>query len=119
VLLSSNIILLLVSAVTCRREIFNIRVAIIILLGTIAFIIYMLKDTGIYNSLFHTAVITHSLDLFTNIIGIIILLFSPESCGNLTDLYLSVVTPIVVYSNADLQKSEILKENKGKCGVYR
>jgi hypothetical protein len=29
-----------------------------------------------------------------------------------------IYRPAVVYSNADLDKLEILKENKGKSGVY-
>jgi hypothetical protein len=107
----------LVSAVSSRREVsilFN-RVAIMILLYSG----HYLAGIGIYNGLFHSTVITHSFDLFIDIIGVIILLFS-ESCVN-SDPVLLVVTPgvIVVYSNADIQKVEILKENKGKSGVYR
>jgi hypothetical protein len=29
------------------------------------------------------------------------------------------IVPVVVYKNADLDKLQILQENKGKCGVYR
>lgn len=29
------------------------------------------------------------------------------------------VVPVKFYSNADTQKLEILKENRGKCGIYR
>ena len=58
---------------------------------------------------------------------VIILFFSPESFVNSTDLapiLLSgipacAVTPTVVYSNAATQKLEILKETKGKSGIYR
>jgi len=32
---------------------------------------------------------------------------------------LSAVIPVVCYSNADTQKISILKENRGKSGVYR
>jgi len=32
-------------------------------------------------------------------------------------IYLSV--PLVTYANADTEKLNILKENKGKCGIYR
>jgi len=112
VLLSSNIILLSVSAVTSRREFwisFN-RVAIMILLGTIASIIYMLKDTGIYNSLFHTAVITYSCDLFIYIIGFLALLFSPGSCVNLTDPVLLSVIPIVFYANVTRRQFSTVKD---------
>lgn len=31
----------------------------------------------------------------------------------------SVVVPVKIYSNADLDKSQMLKDNKGKSGVYR
>jgi group I intron endonuclease len=31
----------------------------------------------------------------------------------------SSIIPIKTYSNAQLQKEEILKENKGKSGIYR
>jgi len=27
--------------------------------------------------------------------------------------------PAVVYANADIQKMQIIKENKGRCGIYR
>ena len=58
---------------------------------------------------------------------VIILFFSPESFVDSTDLAsillsgipVRAVTPIVVYSNADTQKFEIIKENKGKSGIYR
>jgi hypothetical protein len=30
-----------------------------------------------------------------------------------------VVVPVKIYSNADLQKLQILRENEGKAGVYR
>ena len=29
------------------------------------------------------------------------------------------ITPVVVYTNGDTQKLDILKDNKGKSGVYR
>jgi len=50
-----------------------------------------IPEIGISNSLFHTA-----------------------DCSAL-----SVVIPVVVYSNADLEKQAIMKEIKGKSGVYR
>lgn len=53
---------------------------------------------GIFNSLFHITEIAYSFSL---------------------DLYLLSVTPIRVYLNSDLQKLNILKENKGKSGIYR
>lgn len=44
--------------------------------------------------------------------------FSPECFLTSTSGFLSMV-PVVCYSNADTQKVLILKENKGKSGVYR
>jgi len=32
--------------------------------------------------------------------------------------FLSIVVPVKMYANADVQKLEILKENKGKSGIY-
>jgi hypothetical protein len=29
------------------------------------------------------------------------------------------IVPVLVYSNADLQKEQILDDNKKKCGIYR
>jgi hypothetical protein len=122
-LLSYNNLILKVSAVTSRRVVsilFN-RVAILILLysGIIACIY---TGIGIYNGLFHSTAVRHSFDLFIDIIGVIILCFSPESCnvGNSTDLasISLAVIPLVVYSNADVEKQSIKKENKGKSGVY-
>jgi group I intron endonuclease len=115
----------LVSAVSSRREVSNLfnRVAIMILLysGIIVcdslYVTCLDRGIGIYNGLFHSTVITHSFELFINIIGVIILLFS-ESFVN-SDPVLLAVTPIVVYSNADLAKQSIIKENKGKSGIYR
>ena len=70
-LLISNIFLLLVNAVTFRREftiLFN-RVAIFILLysgiighGTL-YVTCLDTGIGIYNGLFHSTVITHSFDM--------------------------------------------------------
>lgn len=34
-------------------------------------------------------------------------------------LYLSLVLPVVIYINSDLKKLEIIKDNKGKSGIYR
>jgi hypothetical protein len=31
----------------------------------------------------------------------------------------SELVPVAVYENSDLQKVDILKENKGKSGIYR
>jgi len=32
---------------------------------------------------------------------------------------LGAVIPLVLYDNPDLQKADILKENKSKSGIYR
>jgi hypothetical protein len=80
-----------------------------------ACVISYVSETGLYNGLFLSTVITHSFDVFINIIGVII--FLPE--GNSVDSVLLAVTPLVVYANPHLEKQSILKENKGKSGVYR
>lgn len=78
--------------------------------------------TGIYNSLFLSTGIRHSLDLLSlYIIGVIILLFTRPFWENSTDLAsisLLAVVPIVTYSNSDLYCDDILKDNKGKAGIY-
>ena len=71
---------------------------------------------GMYNGLFHSIAISHSFNLFIDIMWAIILLFCPE-WG--TNSLLCLVTPVVVYKNSDLEKQKILKENKGKSGIYR
>jgi len=80
------------------------------------YITYLDTGIGIYNGLFHSIAISHSFNLFIDIIGSIILLFCPE-WG--TNSLLLLVTPVVVYKNSDLEKQKILKENKGKSGIYR
>jgi len=30
-----------------------------------------------------------------------------------------VIIPVKIYGNADIQKSDIVSENKGKSGIYR
>jgi NADH-ubiquinone oxidoreductase chain 2 len=80
-LLISIILLLLVNAVSSRRDrtIFFNRVAILILLysGILGYdSLYSTSlDTGIgiYGGLFHTTIITHSFDLFIYIIGAIVI----------------------------------------------
>jgi hypothetical protein len=129
-----HIYIYLGNAVTFRRIysiLFN-RVTIMILLTTglmgceSLFVSCLDTGIGVYNGLFHSTAITHSFDQFVHIIGAIILFFFPftEGSTDLTSILLSVipahaVTPIVVYSNADTQKFEIIKENKGKSGIYR
>ena len=76
-LLLSNLFLLLVNAVTFRREltiIFN-RVAIFILLysGIMCydslFVTYLDTGIGVFNGLFHSTATSHSSDLFIYIIA--------------------------------------------------
>jgi len=115
-LLFSNIILL-VSAVTSRREftiLFN-RVAIIILLysGIIGYdslyVTYLDTGIGIYNGLFHSTAITHSFDLFIDIIGAIILL--------LTAFYpRRIEQPIINYNRGE-SKNRLL--SKGYVKGYK
>jgi hypothetical protein len=38
---------------------------------------------------------------------------------DLTDILFLVSAPIFKYENADLNKLQILKENRGKAGIYR
>jgi hypothetical protein len=99
-LLFSEILLLLVSAVTSRRELLLNRVAIIILLysGIIGYdslyVTYLDTGISIYNGLFHS--ITQNFNL-----------------------YLMSIVPILSYSNADTMKPEVLKDNRNKTGIYR
>ena len=90
---------------------------------------------GIYAWLFHkTKIITHSFDLFIYIIGAIVnnlQLFIPDALQGDSSLSLALsfgslalaVPPLVkaevVYSNAENQKDQILRENKDKAGIYR
>lgn len=62
--------------------------------------------------------------LFTNFEHVASLLLLSEidlfSACFLTSIgELSLVIPVVCYSNADTQKTSILKENRGRSGVYR
>src|SRR5436853_1082751 len=110
-LLIINTLILLVNAVTFRREFTTIllRVALFILLYYQRALRLGPEVIGIYQSIFHSTAITHSFDLFIYIIAPIILFFSPESFVNSTDLasiLLSgipacAVTPAVVYPNAE------------------
>jgi len=121
-LLFSNILLLLVSAVTSRREftIFFNRVAIIILLysGIIGYdSLYITSlDTGIgiYNGLFHSTAITHSFDLFIYIIGAIILLLTAFTPRRLEQ-------PIIPYNRfGDLKKNRLFSTGPlGYVKAYR
>ena len=118
-LLISNIFLLLVNAVTFRREftiLFN-RVAIFILLysgiighGTL-YVTCLDTGIGIYNGLFHSTVITHSFDLFIYIIAPIILL--------LTGFYARrIVQPIISYNRFEADPKKGLF-SKGYVKAYR
>nr|QID02720.1 hypothetical protein [Orbilia oligospora]QID02784.1 GIY endonuclease [Orbilia oligospora] len=50
---------------------------------------------------------------------VIIFYFILEGDGFYMDNFLLSVIPVVVYTNAETQKVQILKENKSKSGVYR
>jgi hypothetical protein len=116
-LLISNIFLLLVNAVTSRREytiLFN-RVAIFILLysGIIGhgslYVTCLDTGIGIYNGLFHSTAITHSFDLFIYIIAPIILL--------LTGFYARrIVQPIISYNRFESKNGLF---SKGYVKAYR
>jgi hypothetical protein len=103
---------------------------------------------GIYGGLFLSNLITHSFDLFIYIIGAIVIqlvtfsldalqtvislstdslclekavaLLSPDITNSSnTPNQNSPVTPERIYEDAAACKEQILKENKGKSGVYR
>jgi hypothetical protein len=121
-LLISNLFLLLVNAVTLRREfttLFN-RVAVFIWLysGIIGYdslyVTYLDNGIGVYNGLFHSTAITHSFDLFTYIIASIILL--------LTAFYARrIVQPLIPYNrfennprcNSETKNGLLLASNYG------
>ena len=116
-LLISNLLLLLVNAITFRREytiLFN-RVAIFILLysGIIGhgclYVTCLDTGIGIYNGLFHSTAITHSFDLFIYIIAPIILL--------LTGFYARrIVQPIISYNRFESKNGLF---SKGYVKAYR
>jgi hypothetical protein len=153
--LISKINLLLVNAVTLRREfkILITRVAIFILLysciiGYVAYITYLDNRISIYNSLFHSKGST-SAGLTYFLLGCLsscfILLgsgFLYANCGITSldagieiynDLFYSIsydtesikliypepsiIMSSIVYT-ANTPKARILKENKGKSGIY-
>jgi len=89
-LLNCKIIQLLVNAVTFRREFKNqiIRVFLFILLYYLQTSSLEAGVIGIYQDIFHSTAIIHSLDL----------------CK--------------LYSNPDTDKIQIFKDNKKKSGVY-
>jgi hypothetical protein len=53
----------------------------------------------------------------TGVILICLFIIQMDMTSYLDVDVLSLV-PVVVYSNADTQKLEVLKENKGKSGIY-
>jgi len=116
-LLISNLLLLLVNAITFRREytiLFN-RVAIFILLysGIIGhgslYVTCLDTGIGIFNGLFHSTAITHSFDLFIYIIAPIILL--------LTGFYARrIVQPIISYNRFESKNGLF---SKGYVKAYR
>jgi hypothetical protein len=58
-----------------------------------------------------------------SLLAIICLFYYVSSPGDLfNSQYLVLLAPVIsakVYSNADTQKESIIKENRGKCGIYR
>jgi len=123
-LLISNLFLLLVNAVTLRREfsiLFN-RVAIFILLysGIIGYdslsVTYLDTGIGISNGLFHSTAITHSFDLFIYIIA-------PAPAGEGTIIYFftafyarGIVQPIFPYNRFEPENGLF---SKGYVKAYR
>jgi hypothetical protein len=136
-----SIILLLVNAVSSRRDstIFKNWIAILILLYSGIFAVLILgcnyTGIGIYGGLFLKTIITHSFDLFIYIIGAIVIQFtyflsffsSYIDVKELIDCvefhFALLATPVikaeVKYPNAEASKTQILKDNKRKSGIYR
>ena len=78
-----------------------------------------IKLIRIYSGLFHKTVVSqllYNLILLDYFIDYSNLSYSVS--GELIFLYCSIV-PLVIYSNSNLNKSDIIKENKGKSGIYR
>jgi len=110
-LLIINIFLLLVNAVTSRREftIFN-RVAIFVLLYSgIIGSLYLDTGIGIHNGLFHSTAITYSFDLFIYIIGTIIYFFTIFHARR-------TVQPVFPYNRFEPQKGLF---SKGYVKAYQ
>lgn len=78
----------------------------------------------IYGGLFHSSRKLY-VNLFISIIGAIVLLLTAFFLGSLllfiassalsidTDSFVLLLVPVAKYSNVDLQKKQIMKENKG------
>jgi group I intron endonuclease len=75
--------------------------------------------------LFSYVILGFTITFIAHLFSYVILGFTPSET---TDLFsfmaahsflLSAVAPLVVYNNADTQKTSILSENRGKSGVYR
>jgi hypothetical protein len=93
---------------------------------------HYLAGIGVYNCLFHSTAITHSFNLFIDIIGVIISPISPDSFSlavtpveiymnpeyNIDPFLLCAIIPIKSYSNAEADKGKILSENTNKSGIY-
>jgi hypothetical protein len=117
-----SLLLLLVNAVTLRREFKSLlsRVAIFILLysGIIGYdslyVTYLDNGIGIYNGLFHSTAITHSFDLFIYIIAPIILLLTAFDARR-------IVQPIIPYNRfvGSLQNGLLSAEGPGYVKAYR
>ncbi len=158
-LIVNSTLLLLVNAVTLRRDRKLFRVAILTLLYLV--VNFWTTRVGMYDGLFHSTSITHSFDLY--IIGAMVLqlsAFQPRrlqepmgpkgkkissffltkytdnsflgcEASKLFIIYLLIsfetglgdynllIVPVMIYTNAEIEKSLILQENKGKAGVYR
>lgn len=79
----------------------------------------------IYGGLFHSSSRKLYVNLFISIIGAIVLLLTAFFLGSLllfiassalsidTDSFVLLLVPVAKYSNVDLQKKQIMKENKG------
>src|SRR5688572_14043815 len=81
---------------------------------TIAFLILILDGLLSYNTLYVTPLLLSS---WAHLLGGLLQLIQSQSLA-INDIFLSTFLPVMVYLNADTDKSNILADNKGKAGIY-
>jgi len=77
----------------------------------IVFLILLLNGLLSYNTLYVTPLLTE-VDLLGG-------LLQTSQYLPMYETVLSFLVPIMIYHNVDTDKSQILKENKGKAGIYQ
>jgi group I intron endonuclease len=80
----------------------------------IAFLILILDGLLSYNTLYETPLLLSS---WVHLLGGLLQLIQSQSLA-INDIFLSTFLPVMVYLNADTDKSNILADNKGKAGIY-